>query len=103
MKKNAYEIGTEIYNGLAKGKDPRNMSSEELNNMGHIDTPLLKVIRSKCIDCCGGEQNEVRMCTAVGCQLWPYRMNKNPFRKRSLTDEQRKELADRLSRSRSRN
>ena len=33
-----------------------------------------KAIRLKCIDCCGGQANEVRLCTAFKCPLWEYRM-----------------------------
>lgn len=30
-------------------------------------------IRDKCIDCCAGQASEVRLCTAIGCPLWPFR------------------------------
>jgi len=46
----------------------------------HKPIPVLKVIQAKCVDCCGGEKMEVKLCTAKGCPLWPYRMGKNPFR-----------------------
>jgi hypothetical protein len=35
--------------------------------------------RAKCLDCSGGNDAEVRKCTAVGCALWPLRMGLNPF------------------------
>jgi hypothetical protein len=44
--------------------------------------PLLKVIREKCIDCCGGQVGEVRNCVTKTCALWPYRMATNPFSNR---------------------
>ena len=40
-------------------------------------TPL-KAIRLKCLDCCFGQTNEVRLCPAEDCSLWPYRMGHNP-------------------------
>lgn len=40
-------------------------------------TPL-KAIRFKCLDCCGGQANEVRLCSCVDCTLYPFRMGKNP-------------------------
>ena len=43
-------------------------------------TPL-KAIRLKCIDCCGGQQYEVRLCPATACPLWAYRFGHNPARK----------------------
>lgn len=40
-------------------------------------TPI-KAIRLKCLDCCFGQINEVRLCPAEDCSLWPYRMGHNP-------------------------
>lgn len=37
-----------------------------------------KAIRSKCVDCCGGNQAEVRACESHHCALWPWRMGKHP-------------------------
>lgn len=37
-------------------------------------TPL-EAIRAKCIDCSGGDPTEVRECVAIGCALWPFRMD----------------------------
>lgn len=48
-----------------------------------------KAIRMKCIDCCGGQQAEVRKCPATNCPLWRYRMGREendelkPVRKNS--------------------
>lgn len=54
---------------------------------GHIKKPLLKIIREKCLDCCTGKHCEVRKCHITSCPLWPYRMGKNPFHNRAMTDE----------------
>ena len=35
-------------------------------------TPL-KAIRAKCLDCCGGQANEVRLCPCPDCTLYPFR------------------------------
>lgn len=50
---------------------------------------LLKIIREKCLDCCGGSPAEVRECRSEKtCALWPYRLGTNPFRqKRTITAE----------------
>lgn len=40
-------------------------------------TPI-KAIRAKCLDCCCGQNMEVRLCTAENCPLHPYRMGKRP-------------------------
>ena len=40
-------------------------------------TPV-KAIRAKCLDCCCGSPSEVRLCPCTDCQLYPYRMGRNP-------------------------
>lgn len=44
-----------------------------------MTTPL-KSIRAKCLDCCCGQAQEVRLCSSQTCPLWPFRMGKNPNR-----------------------
>ena len=61
-------------------------------------TPV-KAIRAKCLDCCGGSPQEVRLCPAHDCTLYPFRMGKNTNIRREYTDEQRREMAQRLTRS----
>ena len=43
-------------------------------------TPL-KAIRAKCLDCCCGSSNEVRLCPVSACPLYEYRDGHNPARK----------------------
>ncbi len=62
------------------GRDPRDMTNEELTELGHQKMPILDVIRAKCIDCSAGQLSEVKRCTAVACPSWPYRMGTNPWR-----------------------
>ena len=52
-------------------------------------TPI-KAIRAKCLDCCCGQKNEVRLCPACNCPLWPYRMGKRPS-KESIEESRRDE------------
>lgn len=64
----------------------------------------LKAIREKCIDCCCGSLAEVKDCVTERCALFPYRMGKNPYRKRrEMTEEQKQVLADRLAEARKNN
>ena len=44
-------------------------------------TPV-KAIRAKCLDCCCWQVKEVRLCTMTDCPLYPFRMGKNPNRRR---------------------
>ena len=41
----------------------------------------LKAIRAKCLDCCCGSSNEVRLCPTVECSLYPYRFGKRADKK----------------------
>ena len=53
----------------------------------------LKAIRLKCLDCCNGSSNEVKLCTCEKCPLYPFREGHNPFiAKREYTEEQRASL-----------
>ena len=57
----------------------------------------LKAIRLKCLDCCCGSSNEVKLCTAERCPLYVFREGKNPYsQKRKYTEEQKKAMAARL-------
>jgi hypothetical protein len=73
--------GLEKQNGWDVGRDPREMTRAELELLGHGKKPLLRAMRARCLDCCAGQPNEVRLCTAVHCPLWPYRMATDPWRK----------------------
>ena len=42
-----------------------------------LRTPL-KAIRTKCIDCCCGQMQEIRECSITDCALWEYRMGHRP-------------------------
>ncbi len=64
-------------------------------------TNPVKAIREKCLDCCCGQANEVKLCTIERCALWPFRFGKNPYRqKREMSDEQRQAAVERLRRAR---
>ena len=64
-------------------------------------TTPVKAIKAKCLDCCCGDRNEVKECTAKDCPLWSFRLGKNPNRApRVLTEEQRKAAGERLAKAR---
>lgn len=77
---------------------------DELNKAvenGEITSPL-KAIRAKCLDCSVYDYSEVRNCYIKKCPLYPFRMGKNPFRKkREISDEERERLASQLKKSKS--
>ena len=51
-----------------------------LRVLGHQPGPVLKAIRTKCLDCSGGMPSEVRDCLVRNCALFPFRFGKNPWR-----------------------
>lgn len=56
----------------------------------------VKAIREFCRECTGGDLEWIRNCPSDSCSLYPFRMGKDPRKKRNLTDEQKKVFADRL-------
>ena len=64
------------------------------------DSPLA-AIRSRCLDCCMGQANEVKLCTADDCPLYHFRFGTNPYRKKKeLTEEHKQKLLLGLERHR---
>ena len=60
----------------------------------------LKAIRAKCLECCCGQASEVKNCQIKTCHLWPYRMDKDTTRTRSMTEEQKQAASERLKSAR---
>ena len=73
-------IGLERCDGFDVGRDPRTLSADELEQLGHARVSPLRALSIKCLDCCNGSAREVRLCTAVDCPSWPFRMGRNPWR-----------------------
>ena len=56
---------------------------EAAQEAGHASNTLpLEAIRRKCLDCCCHQQNEIRLCEAVKCPLWPFRAGRYPVGRR---------------------
>ena len=60
----------------------------------------LKAIHAKCLDRRCGAAYEVKNCVIHDCNLYPYRLGSNPFRTRSMTEEQKQATAERLKSAR---
>jgi hypothetical protein len=91
-------IGLERQDGYDVGRDPRGLSTDDLERLGHARVSPLRALRLKCLDCCNGSAREVRLCTAVDCPRWPFRMGKNPWA--GPVSEARREHGRRLGRRR---
>ena len=92
------QIGLEQRDGDDVGRDPRAMSADELTQLGHSRVSPLRALRLKCLDCCNESAQEVRLCTAVDCASWPFRMAKNPWS--GPVSAARREQGRRLARER---
>jgi hypothetical protein len=66
--------------GWDVGRDPRQVSREELIGAGHKPMSAQRALRARCLDCCAGSANEVRLCTAISCPAWPFRLGSSPWR-----------------------
>ena len=89
--------GLGLEDGQAIGRDPRTMTRDELQIVGHERMSPLKALRLRCIDCCAGSAYQVRRCTAVTCPSWPFRMGNSPWReKKVLSDEERAAVSQRM-------
>ena len=76
-------------------------TAANLARMGFQRISRGDAIRAKCLDCMGGSANEVKLCGAGNCALWPFRLGDDPWReKREMTEEQRARLAAQLARGR---
>lgn len=61
-------------------------------------TPL-QAIKNHCLDCCFGSRKEVVACEDDDCNLYPFRLGKNPFHpSRALTEDEKKKMVERLRR-----
>ena len=80
-------------NGNFIGLEPRFLSFNELDVLGHPKDPP-SAIRAKCLDCCYGSKGEVRKCTVFRCPLWPMRMGTNPVHAKSKHSQNKNEAPD---------
>jgi hypothetical protein len=73
--------GLKLHEGRPAGRDPREMTQDELREAGHEPMRPLQALRARCLDCCAQQAKEVALCPAVDCPSWPFRMGKDPWRK----------------------
>jgi hypothetical protein len=73
--------GLELCGEHPVGRDPRQMTRDELQAAGHEPMSPLQALRARCLDCCNYQEKEVALCPAVDCPSWPFRMGTDPWRK----------------------
>lgn len=74
-------------------------TEEEFKQEVNENTNVLRAIRLKCLDCSSYNIIEIKECPVKECPLYPFRQGKNPFRKRTLTDEDRQKIGERLNKT----
>ena len=95
----AQPLRTKHPDGGNMGADPRELTQADLEAGGLTKQSRGDAIRAKCIDCCGGNSEEVRRCSMLDCSLWPFRMGSDPWRA-PMSEERRAEMAERLAKHR---
>ena len=72
-------------------------TEEEFNKEVSENTNPLRAIKLKCLDCSTYNINEIKECPVKKCPLYPFRLGKNPFRKKKeLSEEERNKLSERM-------
>ena len=74
-------------------------TKEEFEQEVKENTNVLRAIRLKCYDCSCYQSNEVRECLVTTCPLYPFRLGKNPFLRKELTEDEKREIKERLHRN----
>ena len=90
-------VGLEDRNGAPVGRDPREMTTAELEQLGQQRMSPMKALRLRCLDCCAGSATRVRLCASATCPSWPFRMGRSPWR--APASEERRENGRRLAAS----
>ena len=62
-------------------------------------TPL-QAIKKFCYECSGEDNKEVERCPSEKCPLYIYRNGKDPSKKKTYTDEEKKAMSDRMKATR---
>ena len=60
----------------------------------------LQAIKKFCYECSGENNKEVEMCPSKKCPLYIYRNGKDPSKKKTYTDEEKKAMSDRMKATR---
>lgn len=67
--------------------------------MANLKNPV-KAIHAFCVECMSSGYTAVRDCPNGSCILYPFRTGKNPYRTRTMSEEEKRATAERLQRAR---
>lgn len=57
---------------------------------------VMRAVREKCLDCCCGSAQEVKLCEIRDCALYPFRFGKDPTARKTGESPLDAETAQRL-------
>ena len=69
-------------------------TAEVAAQAGHKPMSPMKAVRAKCLDCSCYQINEVRLCQAISCPLWPFRAGIHPYTAQRLGSAPKGPLTD---------
>jgi hypothetical protein len=78
-------------NGRKWGRNPKQLTPEDLEAEGIKPAPQLAIMRAMCLDC--RDADEVLVCARIRCPLWPYRLGFDPWKKGSKAESLKKARA----------
>lgn len=58
--------------------------------MNKAITNPVKAIQAYCLNCVGNQKQEVILCPSKDCNLYPFRLGTNPYRKKKELSESSK-------------
>ena len=76
------EIKARLLAALPGAVNPASESADTIERYKAKVRNPMTAIRAKCVECSGGSLKEVAECKELSCALIPFRMGKNPFRKK---------------------
>lgn len=72
---------------------------KSVDNCGNALKYNAKLIKEYCLSC-AENYAEIVECKCVNCAFWPFRLGQSPWRSRVMSEERKKEAAERLKKYR---
>jgi hypothetical protein len=67
--------------GSKTSNQSNNLEEIQAKNLSqYISMSPLKIIRQKCLECCGWSAKYIKYCTSFSCPLWAWRFGMRPTR-----------------------
>ena len=96
--KGQIKINPKVKKQLYSGKESERVVFKKTVVYPKAKSPI-KAIRAKCLWCCGDSSHEVKLCPIESCLLWVFRLGKNPYHTRDLSEEQKDVLRENIKKA----